>query len=764
MHSLLPDDPKQVGRYTLLGRLGQGPRGIVYLGRLTDESQVAGHGAPTETTTATEPGTSAASEVSETQTGAENSPADRRFVVKLLPPWPEADTDARARVVDELSASHRVSSAYTARTIEAGWADDRGYLVREHVEGRSLRETVESDGPLTGDALERTAIGTLTALTAIHLAGIAHRGLTPENILLGSDGPRVADFGLGETAYRSPEQVRGEPSGPAADVFAWATTIAYAATGAELFDGSAEAIATARPDLGALPTPLRNVIAACLAKVPAERPTAQGAMLWLLGEEKAGSPAPAIPAAPVIVPIDPAGQAWMDLGEASGPTQAAVVSPGTPEGEESTPVWAVPAQPESPSTKVWGAPALPSDVPAQLALPSGAAGEVPVPAATPAKKPGAHFPVGLVAGVGIVIGLSGLGLWGAGHYSGTQPIGRVAAEGKVTDVPMPPGGLGTVSDQGGAKEPRPQVTVPWAASPNPQDTGVYPMRLATATPTVGVPTFSAAPQFTPPPVPTSAAPTPSVSPVKTPSPAPTVTVTATPKPSVSPSAEPTPTPSASGPSQTPSPSVSGSPTPSGSVTPTPSPTGSQPLAPSGTPTPTPSGSVPVSPQPSPSASGSATPSPTVTRTSVPSPTPTVTRTVDPTARPTTTQTPRPSSPVRPTARPSTNPYIPQGVCDAAGNGTGYTIQSSSRFNGGAAYLLYNATNGNNCVVTMKTQYLGVATQVSATLEVQGLAPVSISGSFKYYAGPVILQGKGKCLKFGGSTAAGSTTAPFGNCG
>ncbi|WP_344940821.1 protein kinase domain-containing protein [Sphaerisporangium flaviroseum] len=663
---------------------------------------------------------------------------DRRFVVKLLPPWPEADSVARARVVDELSAAQRVSSAYAVRAVDAGWTGDRAYVVREYVEGRSLREAVETDGPLPADVLERIAVGTLTALTAVHLAGIAHRGLTPDNVLLDPDGPRVSDFGLGETAYRSPEQVRGEPAGPAADVFAWATTIAYGATGDELFGDSAEAIATARPDLGALSLPLRDVVASCLAKMPAERPTAQGAMLWLLGEEKAGPPAPAIPAAPVPgAPQVPAGPSLINVSGPSAPSTAAV--PRRPEGEEPAPVWAVPTQ-QAPSAPVWTAPVLPSEVP-ELPAPPAASRNGLTPATLPRKKTGPNFPIGLVAGVGVVIGLSGLGLWGAGHYSGTQQIGRVAAEGQVTGVPMPSGGLGNVGGVGESTAPRPQVTVPWASSPDPQDTGVYPMRLTTATPSIGIPTLSPGPQFTPPPIPTPV-PTPTVSRTQSPTPAPTVTVTKTPEPTVTPTAEPTPTPS--GPSQTPVPSGGGTPTPEAtpSGTPTPSPSGPQNLVPSATPTPTPTATAPVSPRP------------TVTRTATPRPT----RTASSTPRPTVTRpiVPRPTGTT--SKPPVSSPYTPQTVC-----GGGFSVVRSSPFNGGVTYQLYNGATASTCVVTMKTQYLGIATPVSATLEVQGSAPVSNSGSFKYYAGPVIMASKGKCVRFGGSTATGSTSVPF-TCG
>ncbi|MFC7380815.1 serine/threonine protein kinase [Sphaerisporangium rhizosphaerae] len=806
MQSLLPDDPKQVGAYTLLGRLGEGTRGVVYLGRLSGEAPIA---APTaaEAEAPAEAGTQGESAAA-TGTPAESAPSPatgepgRLFVVKLLPPWPEAGDEARARVVDDLSAAQRVSSAYAVRSVDAGWIDDRAYVVREHVEGRSLREAVELDGPLTGDALERVAVGTLTALTAVHLAGIAHRGLTPDNVLLSADGPRVCDFGLGETAYRSPEQVRGEPTGPAADLFAWASTMVFAATGAEPFGEDAEAIATARADLGGLPAPLRDVVGSCLAKVPAERPTAQGAMLWLLGEEKAAPPAPAIPAAPVpgaplvgipvpgvpgasssSTPTVPAGQAGPagrpgPAGPAGDPPQHTLMEAGgsvapppavVPQGTESLPPTVYAAEPQPPAPPVWGAPALPSEEPARPELPAAAGGEAP-PAAPVRKRTGAHFPVGLAAGVGVVIGLSGLGLWGAGHYAGSsQQIGRVAAEGQAggTNVPEPSGGLGDVAGVGESTAPRPQVTVPWAGSPAPQQTGVYPMQLTTSSPAANIPNFSPGPQFTPPPIP-SAPPTPTRS---SPTPVPTVTVTMTPSPVVSPSAEPTPTPSPSGPDQSPQPSVTPTPDPSGPGSPTPSPSPSGPLSlvptPTPTPSPTPTTSGPASPHPS---SPSPRPTPSVSRSFTPrpphvwSPRPSVS------ARPTGTRTPAPRPTVTRTAtatpapKPATNPFTPQQVCNGSGKGTGFAVQRQSAFTGGVTYQLYNLATGFNCVVTMKTQNIGVLSPVSATLEVQGSAPVSESGSFKYYAGPVVMQGKGKCVRFSGSAGSGSTAAPFGNCG
>jgi hypothetical protein len=111
-----------------------------------------------------------------------------------------------------------------------------------------------------------------------------------------------------------------------------------------------------------------------------------------------------------------------------------------------------------------------------------------------------------------------------------------------------------------------------------------------------------------------------------------------------------------------------------------------------------------------------------------------------------------------------NPYNPQRVCDSAGKGTGFYVQRSSVFVGAVTYQLYNGATGATCVVTIKTANVGAATPVSATLEVQGLAPVTDKGSFGYYAGPVILPAKGKCVRFTGTAGTASTTVPYANCG
>ncbi|WP_239137492.1 serine/threonine protein kinase [Sphaerisporangium rufum] len=725
----------------------QGPRGTTYIGHKADEaSDGAAEPAPEE---------------------APGAPAPK-YVVKLLPPWPDADDQARERVLADLSAGRRVTGRNVAATVEAGWSGDRAYIVREYVEGRSLREAVEADGPPAGDELQDIAAGILTALTAVHHAGISHRGLTPDNVFLGADGPLVADFGLGETGYRSPEQVRGEVAGPAADLFAWASTVLFAATGTEPFDDAA-AVGRARPDLGALPEPLREVVAACLARIPGVRPTSQGAVLWLLGDSGPAVPLPPVapvqpapplrPAAPAAVtpppgaPAAPDGRPVLNAPAGGspvpdGPARPPVMPAQRPDSAAPAAVWTVPAQPPAPAPKVWNAPALPPGEPPS-SLPPAIRGATPEPAGAPApgKRPGARFPVGLVAGVGVVFGLAGVGLWGAGNYAKNPEI-KVAAEGAPAGVGADAAqGTGTDTGQAGTGE-RPEVTVPWAASPDPRQTGVYPMRLDTPSPPVTVPTLPPGQQFTPPAIPTTSRPATPGAPASptpaSPTPAPTVTVTATPSPTaIDPTPAPTETPQPTG-SGTPAPSPSATPAPSGPVTPSPTPTVTGPVTPAPTPTP--------------GVTRTATPQPTVTRTATPRPT--VTRTWSP--RPTRTASPRPTVTRTVTPRPTAsagNPYTPQQVCNSGGRG-GFTVQRSSAFSGGVVYQLGNGA-GAYCVVTMKTQYVGVPTSVSATLEVSGAAPASDSGAFKHYAGPVILDGKGRCVRFGGGAGSATTSSACG---
>ncbi|MFI9552065.1 serine/threonine-protein kinase [Nonomuraea endophytica] len=261
---LTPDDPATLGDYVLDARLGEGGQGIVYLARTRSGGQVA---------------------------------------VKLLS---TGDPVTRARLARELQAMESIASFCTARVLDVSVSGSRPYVVSEFVDGPSLADRVRSLGPLREGDLERLIVGTATALTAIHSAGIVHRDFKPANVLLGPDGPRVVDFGIaraegaatmtsgliGTPAYLSPEQINGTPASPASDVFAWGATMVFAATGtspfgAETVPAAMQRVLFVEPDLSLLPERLRGLIAATLSKDPAGRPRARDLMVALVDPKAA---------------------------------------------------------------------------------------------------------------------------------------------------------------------------------------------------------------------------------------------------------------------------------------------------------------------------------------------------------------------------------------------------------------------------------------------------------------------------------------------
>ncbi|MFI6599835.1 serine/threonine protein kinase [Nonomuraea sp. NPDC050536] len=335
---LRPGDPAEVGGYRLLRRLGSDGQGVVYLGE---------------------------------------GPAGR-VAVKVL----RADgVDARARayLAREIEAARRVAPFCVARIVDADPLGDSPYLVSEYVDGPSLAEV----GPRSGADLQRLAVATATALAAVHEAGIVHRDFKPANVLLGPDGARVIDFGIaksladsltltsqivGTPSFMAPEQLAGEPVGPAADVFAWGGVILYAATGRAPFGSDTlpavmHRILTADPDLSALEEPLRSIVAAALAKTSATRPTMIEICLRLLGRpvenvsiQQVTTPKPSTPPTPHPHP------------QADAPTGPEALLPGSGAGAGSDPR---PAPDDRPASSV---PRGASGHPNAPALPGAASG------------------------------------------------------------------------------------------------------------------------------------------------------------------------------------------------------------------------------------------------------------------------------------------------------------------------------------------------------------------------------------------------------
>jgi hypothetical protein len=286
MSGMLPlrdNDPREVGGYRLLGRLGEGGQGVVFLAL---------------------------------------SPTGTRAAVKLLPPT--TDPQVRRRFLKEVAAAQQVAGFCTAQVLDAGIFERRPFIVSEYVSGPSLVEVIQQHGLRSGVVLERIAVATLTALGAVHAVGMVHRDFKPGNVLLGPDGPVVIDFGLaavpgmtttglsgqvavGTPAFMAPEQLSGARVTAAADMWAWAVTIAFAGTGELPFRGesltaTAYAIIHSEPIVGPLPEPLGSIIHGCLSKNPAARPSAHDALSQLVA---AGArPEGPLPPEPPAVPID----------------------------------------------------------------------------------------------------------------------------------------------------------------------------------------------------------------------------------------------------------------------------------------------------------------------------------------------------------------------------------------------------------------------------------------------------------------------------
>ncbi|MDF5755643.1 WD40 repeat domain-containing serine/threonine-protein kinase [Spongiactinospora sp. TRM90649] len=258
--ALSPGDPERIGGYLLAGRLGEGGQGVVF---------------------------------------DAYDPAGRRVAIKLL----HAEAD-RARMARELSALSRVAPFCTASVLASDMEATRPYIVSEFIDGPSLRDAINEGGPLDAGGTHRLAIAMATALTVIHAAGVVHRDLKPDNVLLGPDGPRLIDFGIARTdetrltatgmvtgtpTYMAPEIITGDRAEPSADVFAWGAIMLYAATGVEPFHADnlgavMHRVLAVRPDVSPLPESLRPLVTAALSKKPGERPTASGLLLALLGD------------------------------------------------------------------------------------------------------------------------------------------------------------------------------------------------------------------------------------------------------------------------------------------------------------------------------------------------------------------------------------------------------------------------------------------------------------------------------------------------
>ena len=254
--ALQPGDPQRIGPYVLLGRLGSGGMGRVYLAR---------------------------------------SPGGRTVAVKVIRANLAEDAGFRARFAREVSAAAKVGGLFTAAVVDADVDGPVPWLVTAYVPGTSLSDAVERQGPLPEASVLALAAGLAEGLIAIHAAGVIHRDLKPSNVLLAQDGPRIIDFGIssaaeataltgtgfmiGSPGFMSPEQAEGLTVGPASDIFSLAGVLIYAARGEGPFGTGDTAallyrVVHGKPTIDNVPDNLRPLIKRSLSRDPKRRPTA----------------------------------------------------------------------------------------------------------------------------------------------------------------------------------------------------------------------------------------------------------------------------------------------------------------------------------------------------------------------------------------------------------------------------------------------------------------------------------------------------------
>ncbi|MFB7609490.1 bifunctional serine/threonine-protein kinase/ABC transporter substrate-binding protein [Streptomyces gardneri] len=254
MDRLRAADPSSVGGHRLVARLGAGGMGVVYLAR---------------------------------------TPLGGWAAVKVIRAEYAADPGFRARFRREAELAARITSRWTVPVLAADADAREPWLATAYVPGLPLSEAVAVRGPWPADRVRTLAAALVEALDAVHTAGLVHRDVKPDNVLLAADGPRLIDFGIaravgstgltetgsviGSAGYLSPEQARGGRVGPPGDVFSLGCVLAHTATGRHPFGTGRAPVVLYRtvheePDLDGLSGPLAETVRACVAKDPEDRP------------------------------------------------------------------------------------------------------------------------------------------------------------------------------------------------------------------------------------------------------------------------------------------------------------------------------------------------------------------------------------------------------------------------------------------------------------------------------------------------------------
>ncbi|MFE1360259.1 serine/threonine-protein kinase [Streptomyces harbinensis] len=343
VQQLTQHDPRRIGPFEVLGRLGSGGMGLVYLAR---------------------------------------SASGRRVAIKTVRTELAEDQLFRVRFTREVEAARAVSGFYTAAVVDADPRAAVPWLATAYVPAPSLEEIVSECGPLPPQAVRWLAAGIAEALQSIHGAGLVHRDLKPSNVLVVEDGPRVIDFGIasgvsntrltltnvavGTPAYMSPEQARDSRGVTgASDVFSLASTLVFAATGHAPYHG-ANPVETVfmllreGPDLEGLPDELRPLIDSLMTSKPEDRPTPADLQAQLAphlfassGDDDSGSASAWLPAGAVALIEERRhrgrGTPAPVQGPASPSSPVPVPSPPPPSVPPSVPA-SVPSRAEEPAT------------------------------------------------------------------------------------------------------------------------------------------------------------------------------------------------------------------------------------------------------------------------------------------------------------------------------------------------------------------------------------------------------------------------------
>ncbi|MFF3299199.1 serine/threonine-protein kinase [Streptomyces sp. NPDC002908] len=308
MQPLEAGEPHTIGAYRLLGRLGAGGMGRVYLGR---------------------------------------SAGGRTVAVKVVHPHFALDEQFRARFRREVEAARRLGAQWTAPVLDADPDAAVPWVATGYVAGPPLSDAVTRHGPLPEYAVRTLGAGLGEALDAVHAHGLIHRDVKPSNVLLALDGPRLIDFGIaralgatvsltstgvsvGSPGYMAPEQIRGQDISGAADVFSLGAVLAYAATGTAPFPGDSSAVLLYKvvheePELGELEGELRELVAGCLAKDPAARPAPAELARRLAPAGAATLVAPGWLPGPLVREVSRSAVALLDLEPQDAPVQSGPV-------------------------------------------------------------------------------------------------------------------------------------------------------------------------------------------------------------------------------------------------------------------------------------------------------------------------------------------------------------------------------------------------------------------------------------------------------